>query len=345
MQKVDNLRLLIVGAGAGSNFIASRLIDGQTDDAKESDLNNEYRANREYGGIRNTVKNEVKHMSGEVFDFKENERYQILIDGILKSKFPTALELSRKVKKPKLLSSIINVINLMSRWDGEKFLDKPQAGYITLTNRIKRQWRYNLFWRQPHFWFEKIEMYMANFEKWTRENKHKSNMSILLTDDYKRTKEFISKWNILAWEVHKIENQPLTSIEHYLPLFMDKNVTKELSKLVNICVVHVDDNTTGFVTDILNMKHMTETIREQTNSVKVMGPNYEELEYADVVVSYRKLFYDASPTEIRKLFKFVGREEYFDNNKEKEIKAFHDYHMSNVNYYVDNWEELSEEIV
>ena len=87
---------------------------------------------------------------------------------------------------------------------------------------------------------------------------------------------------------------------------------------------------------VLDMVEIKKRIIEQkTYAIQTMTPNDRELKYADVVVNYRKLFYDANPKEIRKLFKFFGREEYFDNNKEKEVKAFHDYHMSNVNFYVD----------
>tara|TARA_B100000035_G_scaffold158740_1_gene135329 strand:- start:851 stop:1918 length:1068 start_codon:yes stop_codon:yes gene_type:complete len=355
MPKANNLKLLIVGPGAGSNFLASRLIEEQSPAQSQSDLNNEYHSNREYGGIRSLVQNQTKDMttghrvSGEVFHNTQkvdNEEHYSFIDKVLETRFPKAFELSRKEKPIKLLTSILNIIDLLDRWNTTAHNSESEKHRFKLIkNRVKSQWRYNAFWRQPHFWINQLETYMGNFEKWTMDSNHRGNMLIMETNDYKSTRNFLNKWNTLVWETHKIENQPLISIEHYLPLFMDENNAIELSKIVNICVVHIDDMTTGYVTDILNMKHMDEIIEQKTHAIRTMSPNDRELKYADVVVNYRKLFYDANPKEIRKLFKFFGREEYFDNNKEKEVKAFHDYHMSNVNFYVDNWEKLSEENV
>ena len=115
MPKANNLKLLIVGPGAGSNFLASRLIEDQSHAQTQSDLNNEYHSNREYGGIRSLVQNQTKDMneghpvSGEVFQNTnkvDNEEYYSFIDKVLETRFPKAFELSRKEKPIKLLRLI-----------------------------------------------------------------------------------------------------------------------------------------------------------------------------------------------------------------------------------------------
>ena len=162
------------------------------------------------------------------------------------------------------------------------------------------------------------------------------------SDWWKEAERFIFDWQLAGWSMHYKEDSKLHSIEHYLS--KNKTVVDKIAEIVNIGVLHVDGTTTSFVTDILNMKHMPDNIKNNLEPIYVpLSPNTYEMGWADLILDYKKLFLHNDPKELYNLFDFFDKGKYFKDNEKKEINAFRDYHIRNVNYYVDNWEQNSEE--
>ena len=311
MPKSDKLKLLIVGPGAASNFIGSRIWNTKPTDL---DLNtNEYRTIRDYSDMSEIV----------------------LLDYIKKN----------TIKEKDTLRNLKRIARLLDSYEsvtGIHHTNPITSNHTLAIEKIEQIWEKIEHNREPIFWIDVIDVGMSQFKHSTTINNFNGNLGIIESDWWKQAEKFISDWHFLGWSMHYKNDCQLHSIEHYLPgSVSDLN---KMSEIANIGVLHVDANTTSFVTDILNMKHMTENIRYNLSPVPwPLPPNTYELRWADLVLDYRKLFFYNDPKELYKLFDFFDKGEYFKDNEEKETKAFHDYHMSNVKYFTDNWNELTEE--
>ena len=311
MSKSDKLKLFIVGPGAASNFIGSRIWNTKPTDL-DSDTN-EYRTIRDYSDMPKTV----------LLDYiKENT-----------------------IKKENTLYNLKRIARLLDSYEwvtGIHHANPISPNYTIAMDKIEQDWEKIEYSREPVFWVEVMEMGMNDFRNNSTINNFHGNLKIIESDWWTQSEKFLSDWYTLGWLMHYKKDYQLHSIEHYLSVH-ESDVDK-IAEVANIGVLHVDASTTSFITDILNMKHMTANIENNISPVPwPLLPNKNEMRWADLVLDYRKLFCYNDTKELYNLFDFFDKGEYFKDNQEKETKAFHDYHMANVKYFTDNWKELTEE--
>ena len=306
MPKSDKLKLLIIGPGAASNFISSRIMNAN--EMRIDSDTNEYHNMRDYSEMTDSA----------------------LLDYINKN----------TVKKPHTMRSLERVAKLLDSCDWETGENSPTVignEYTIAIDKIKESWETCEHNRRAVFWLETLYKGMHRFKNITKHIDISDN-----SDWWKEAERFIFDWQLAGWSMHYKEDSKLHSIEHYLS--KNKTVVDKIAEIVNIGVLHVDGTTTSFVTDILNMKHMPDNIKNNLEPIYVpLSPNTYEMGWADLILDYKKLFLYNDPKELYNLFDFFDKGKYFKDNEKKEINAFRDYHIRNVNYYVDNWEQNSEE--
>ena len=347
MLKSDKLKLLIVAPGAGSNFLGMRLglnVAGHVN----PDKTHEFFSNRECSSISDKVREHfgIAKIGDNIWGTNYTENDPENFDSYMEHTFPKAMKICNRFDTSNVYSDIKYINNLLARFDKvnnvhtDKVLNKAMIHSLE-----KLQWhKYTPLYREPVYWLSSLEASMNEYYNSQKDlPKSHLNRQPIDTSQWKNVYKFIQEFNTIAFECHKLEDETLHSIEHYLPLAI--NTRDKLSDIANICVVHTEPSVCSFVTDILNLKHMRETILNKQKTIAYILPsNDDECKHADNVVSYRKMFYDNDPIEIRKLFVFFDKGEYFDKNRETEIKAFKDYHLGNVDFYVNNWLDNSEEI-
>jgi len=80
----------------------------------------------------------------------------------------------------------------------------------------------------------------------------------------------------------------------------------------------------------LKFKEFCETIQNDWQLDPTKGELREEVEFSDVIIDYRKVFFENDEDELRKLYTFFGTENHFEMNKKDIIKEFKDYNDSNI---------------
>tara|TARA_B100000953_G_scaffold275325_1_gene248706 strand:- start:293 stop:1243 length:951 start_codon:yes stop_codon:yes gene_type:complete len=134
----------------------------------------------------------------------------------------------------------------------------------------------------------------------------------------------------MCWEIHEKENKDLMSIVHYHPGLNFKGYDystdiKTLCLSINECE--------DYISDLLAIKHSVQdpyTTSPPTLERLTIRQNDFEIQKSDIIVEYKKVFFDNNPDEIRKLYEFFENEDYFDKNRNDIMTIFKQYHNSNL---------------
>ena len=143
--------------------------------------------------------------------------------------------------------------------------------------------------------------------------------------------DFLKKLMNMCWEAHEQENKELMSITHYHPglNFKGYDYSTDIEKLclsINDCE--------DYISDLLAIKHSSTRFANPVHYR--VDNNIFDQQKSDIVVEYRKVFFENDEDEIRKLYEFFGNEDYFDKNTNDITTKFKQYH--NDNFRV--WEEF-----
>tara|TARA_B100000035_G_scaffold52028_1_gene40594 strand:+ start:1213 stop:2157 length:945 start_codon:yes stop_codon:yes gene_type:complete len=141
-------------------------------------------------------------------------------------------------------------------------------------------------------------------------------------------------------KIHKILNRDITSIAHY-PLH--QNLLRDIVTM-SVSIKECEE----WISDLFHVKQ-----RQQPGGLNKRFYLVENIDpttlRAGKTVCYRKMFFDNDENEIRRLYSFFGHRPYFENNQDRIMKAFRDYHafnqrvideydFSKVPGYEDDWD-------
>lgn len=146
---------------------------------------------------------------------------------------------------------------------------------------------------------------------------------------------YLKKLINMCWKAHEQENKELMSITHYHPGLNLKGYeySTDIEKLclsINGCE--------DYISDLLAIKHNSTRFNNEVSDFcrYRIDNNIFDQQKSDIVVEYRKVFFENDEDEIRKLYEFFGNEDYFDKNTNDITTKFKQYH--NDNFRV--WEEF-----
>lgn len=133
---------------------------------------------------------------------------------------------------------------------------------------------------------------------------------------------FVKSCMTMYFKVHEIENEDSFVIAHDHPL---KEVpTMRLPSNFKTLAIDADDRTVELVKSMLRHK------KGMAGEVDIHVYALPTIELSDQKVCYGKLFFDNDEDEIKRLFVFFKKSQYFENNKEMILKSFREYHKRNT---------------
>jgi len=134
----------------------------------------------------------------------------------------------------------------------------------------------------------------------------------------------------MCWEVHEKQNESLISIVHYHPAqdFEGYNYSTDVEKLcvsIEDCEEYITDTMAikSNVQDENSLNHPPDGERHAIYN------NVSDQQQSDIILEYKKIFFDNDLDEIRELYKFCDNEAFFNANKEDISDWFKSYNTNN----------------
>jgi hypothetical protein len=141
--------------------------------------------------------------------------------------------------------------------------------------------------------------------------------------------DFCKRLMDMCWEVHKKENKDLMSIVHYHPglHFKGYDYSTDIETLC-LSINECED----YISDLLAIKHsVQDPLQGYSPILKRQTIRQKDFvtQKSDIIVEYKKVFFDNNPDEIRKLYEFFDNEDFFDTNKKDILGWFKTYDRDN----------------
>jgi len=189
-------------------------------------------------------------------------------------------------------------------------------------------------------WKDEWTMAYSSFWDWSEWGKLSGNMvkvepSIL--DDIEDIKEYFLKCKEYYYSVCSRHDWDNIKISHACPIHELPGFTppNNFTSGTMFC----DTNTAIFIAVLLEIKRgdigprfeeFCKTIRDDWQLDSTKGYLREEIEFSDVSIDYRKIFFENDEDELRKMYNFFGTEYHFEMNKKDIIEEFWHYNNSNM---------------
>jgi hypothetical protein len=93
--------------------------------------------------------------------------------------------------------------------------------------------------------------------------------------------------------------------------------------------MELDPEIEMMVCALLSIKTEARFERYALNPIEDLYVN-RNLKFCDDTVSYRKIFFENDPDEVRKMYAFFDNEEHFNKNRVSIMKDFNEYHDNNM---------------
>lgn len=133
---------------------------------------------------------------------------------------------------------------------------------------------------------------------------------------------FVKSCITMYFKIHELENEDSFVISHDHPL---KEVpTVRLPNNLKTMAIDADNRTIELTQKLLRHK------KGMAGEVNLHLYALPTIKLSDQKVCYGKLFFDNDEDEIKRLFVFFKKSKYFEENKEKILESFREYHKRNM---------------
>jgi hypothetical protein len=288
---MTSFREFYVQPGAGSNFIAGKCI-----------WTNEANLNIQHGQDHDTnlLTNEFYFQREKVWnDSVVHTTGSIGIEIFESFEADEDLILETKRMKPLLIEL-------------HEYINTSRSERPVVINNIEHLWRGD-WTMHTHCFFER-----ANRE--LEQNERATYLATQAQDFFAQCREYYFKLcEQHNWKSHIITHQhPYDTISPRIKLPKNfKSLAMELDEMTHEITRTLDD-----IKNNLKLEDFRkDNFSQRSNSCT---------EFADDIVSYKKIFIENNEDEIRKMYEFFGNEEYFDENKMIIMKEYKEYNDNNM---------------
>lgn len=183
------------------------------------------------------------------------------------------------------------------------------------------------------------EVFIDNYE-WLPISDYSLWYATVYNNGDKFMDRFLEECLYSCTKIHKIMNRDITTVAHY-PLH--QNLLRDVITM-NVSIKECEE----WISDLFHIKQLQQPggLNQRFYLVENTDPKAPQ---AKRTVCYRKLFFDNDEDEIRRLYAFFGSQQHFDQNQDKIMKEFREYHafnqrvldeydFSTVPGYEDDWD-------
>jgi hypothetical protein len=325
-----NVRDISVPAGAGSNFIAKNILWGLSHNIDASNNKNVFDYDRKIDLLAS------KHHGGFDHTYSVRLAFSSFMSG-LSSDFISILS-----RYDSLLRKLPTDTNDPPEFYKD-FGHREKVRQYFVTHRLD----YTMFYYLPHFYLNYL-----GFDHWEHYGWNKD-----MIDEIKQTRtkiiQVLEDVYLFYVDLHRKNCANSYVISHDLvDTFLFQNRKLDIPER-KTGAFKFDVSSTALIQVLDNYKNDNQLVlervrkdyfyeRDETKITAWVDWHNKNIEYADVIVDYNKVFIEADAKEIQKLYEFFNVSELYEKDHQNIIKSFKEYGNKNLKVAIKCVPELQD---